>query len=641
MSEQQKILDLEDERYRERRYKEVLAERERSVSIADGPASGGWTGTGSPEKRVYGKTFVGRVSLVKPDDLFGAEFYIGETYAVVDGINVFSWATPIACTFYQGTDHHDLCPDVGALRVFRRDKSKGEIADFVDEKLRPDAPLDPFRSQISNPAIPSPATIPEIPALPDEPKPTSEQIPSSHGDDRGGIGEDLPQIRAASLLREQLLAPRGQTLAPVLSTLQPDQYELVTRSSDGSVIIEGHPGTGKTIIATHRAAYLIHEAPGRDRLTGNVLLVGPTPGYSRHVRGVIDRLAGVNDQIAALSLPELADLIIGSSEAPVGSVPRSYFDVGWEVARFARSAIAEFRMDAGRPPLPAEVFDVLRVRSDLIADDDAWADYLKHLPQYREAIKMRVHSPLIAFIHWELNKPETFTNVEHVIVDEAQDVTPLEWLLLNEINVGHKWTILGDLNQRRSDHSLPDWDQVLVHIAIDPRTPKRTMKRGYRSTKPILAFANRLLPKDQHEVEVFQQAGPEPRISAVRKEDVGDTVAQEVDRLLSEYPGGSVAVICQSSRPVTLALRQMDWSSDATMSEVWSRDDRRVRVLAPDAARGLEYDAVIVVEPSEFPKNFGRHGPLYTALTRANRELSIVHSGKLPAELSTGSVDFE
>lgn len=49
--------------------------------------------------------------------------------------------------------------------------------------------------------------------------------------------------------------------------------------------------------------------------------------------------------------------------------------------------------------------------------------------------------------------------------------------------------------------------------------------------------------------------------------------------------------------------------------------------------RGLEFDAVIVVEPSDFPKNFGRHGPLYTALTRPNRELVVVHSRALPEAL--------
>ena len=112
---------------------------------------------------------------------------------------------------------------------------------------------------------------------------------------------------------------------------------------------------------------------------------------------------------------------------------------------------------------------------------------------------MRVHAPLIAFIKWEIAKPPELANIEHVIVDEAQDVTPLEWLLLDEINVADAWTILGDLNQRRSDHTLGNWAHVLDVIAIDEETPIRRMKRGYRSTKPILEFANRLLPRSRPE----------------------------------------------------------------------------------------------------------------------------------------------
>lgn len=56
-------------------------------------------------------------------------------------------------------------------------------------------------------------------------------------------------------------------------------------------------------------------------------------------------------------------------------------------------------------------------------------------------------------------------------------------------------------------------------------------------------------------------------------------------------------------------------------------------VLEPDAARGLEFDAVVVVEPADFPQNYGRLGPLYTALTRPNRELVVVHSKLLPDAL--------
>ena len=80
-----------------------------------------------PPRRVYGNSFVGRVALVRPDDHLldgGSEFYIGETYAVVDGINVFSWATPVASAFYRGTEHHDLCSEVAAIRVFSHDSTQ-------------------------------------------------------------------------------------------------------------------------------------------------------------------------------------------------------------------------------------------------------------------------------------------------------------------------------------------------------------------------------------------------------------------------------------------------------------------------------------------------------------------------------------
>jgi DNA helicase IV len=56
-------------------------------------------------------------------------------------------------------------------------------------------------------------------------------------------------------------------------------------------------------------------------------------------------------------------------------------------------------------------------------------------------------------------------------------------------------------------------------------------------------------------------------------------------------------------------------------------------VLSPDEARGLEFDGAVVVEPADFPQNYGRRGPLYTALTRPNRELSVVHAKPLPDAL--------
>ena len=471
-----------------------------------------------------------------------------------------------------------------------------------------------------------PAINSECPAPSQLRETTPAPQPRAHG-----TASELPPVRVEPLLRAQMLAPRTKSLTPVLSTLQPDQYELVTVPAMDSVIIEGKPGTGKTIVASHRAAYLVNdETPPENGLDGDVLIVGPTAGYSRHIREVVNRLAGPTDRIKVLSLPELTNHILGVKQPPRAHSSRTWQDVGWELARFARSAIRKIKDAKGIAPQPEEVYDYLRQNTAKLTQDMEWSQYLRHLPSHKEALTDRVHAPLLAFIKWEIAKPRDLTFIEHVIVDEAQDVTPLEWLLLDEINEADAWTILGDLNQRRSDHTLASWTQVLDVIAIDPETPILQMKRAYRSTKPILDFANRLLPRDQRRMHAFQESGPEPKVQRVRPKELADTAVHEVKRLITAYPAGTVAVICPSPGLVTGALRLRGWASSARDPQLWEKDGNEVTVAVADDARGLEFDAVVVVEPAAFPENFGRQGPLYTALTRANRELAVVHAEALP-----------
>lgn len=631
-----KTLVLEDERQREKRYKKRLKDRAKKIAEYEGPANAKIVARGLPPRRVYGDTFVGRVALVRPDDDLlngGTDFYIGETYAVVDGINVFGWTSPIACTFFGGSDHHELCTDVAAVRAFRHN---GEIVDFVDERLRADGPADPF-GQTQKLNIPAPAVVPKLPT-PKPPKPPVRDGASPDAQQPGekseGAGEELPPVRAEELLREQMLAPRAKSLGAVLSTLQPDQYELVAVPAMDSMIIEGQPGTGKTIVASHRAAYLINEdTPAEYTLDGKVLVVGPTVGYSNHVRQVINRLTGDSGRATVLSLPELADVIIGE-KGPAQTGPyREYPHFPWQLAKVVRSTIARTRAVNDEIPRPAQAFEYLRTSPVATALHPELAPYLRQLPSYQEALGSRALAPLIAFIHWEIEKPESLKFVEHVIVDEAQDVTPLEWLLLDEINEADAWTILGDLNQRRSDHTLGSWREVLDVIAIDRATPVHKMRRGYRSTRPILEYANQLLPRDQRPVYAFQDNGPNPTVRKVRASDLGDAAVLELERLIAAYPAGTVAAICQIPQAITKSLRIKGWVNDGHNRSLWTRGGKEVSIFLPDGARGLEFDAVVVVEPAEFPTRYGRLGTLYTALTRANRELSVVHATPLPRSL--------
>lgn len=137
-----KELELEDERTTEKRYAKALRDKANRPLAYSGPRNGLWTGSGVPSRpKVPTGELVGRVALAGPDHyvLDGAsDFYIGEKHAELDGVEVFSWTAPIACTFFRGTRHHKLCDEVAVVRTMVR--RGGQIVDFSDETVRTDAP---------------------------------------------------------------------------------------------------------------------------------------------------------------------------------------------------------------------------------------------------------------------------------------------------------------------------------------------------------------------------------------------------------------------------------------------------------------------------------------------------------------------
>lgn len=671
MSLGRRRLDLEDERTVQKRYRgEVQAMTHRPV-MGQAPRHNLLTGSGQPQGRVmpFG-ALVGRVGLREPEEelLNGqGDFYIGETYAEFDNVHVFSWAAPVACTFFRGSRHHAFCDEVAVIRAFEH--RGDDIVDFDDERVCEDVPEQPFRKRtLTIPDAPTRTLrrpIPPREAPPAPPPVVHEPKPSRTTSPAGSTAALEPQpgsqssptvrrhapapsepaqtgrsaatpVRASALLHARLAAPRTKSLAPVLATLQPDQYDLVSAPAQESMIIEGQPGTGKTIIASHRAAYLIlNGAPRKNRRDGDVLIVGPTRGYSRHVRAAIDRLTGGSPRVRVLSLPEVMLHILGKQGEPRGSISRSWRDVDQQLAMFVRATVTRLR-SAGTRLTRHDVYDQLRRNGSSeqpVTEDPEWAAYLRRLPPARAALTMRAYIPILATIQWEVAKPADLVGIEHIIVDEAQDVTPLEWDLLASMNAAHAWTIVGDLNQRRSDHTLASWRQILDLLAIpygDP--PILRLDRGYRSTLPILRYANRLLPAAERAVVAFQEQGPEPTVEKCRSSDVAASLVRQLTRLHAAYPEGTVAVITADPKAVETMLRLAGWAK--SVGELtWQYSGRDVMVAHPDTARGLEFDAVVVVEPADFPQNLGRQGPLYTALTRPNRELVVVHVKPLPERL--------
>lgn len=650
--------ELSDERAAQRRYIEAVERLARRPLYTQGSRSLYWTGTGAtrPPQTAFGE-LVGRVALDGPDHSHlegSSDFYIGDCHYDLDGVEVFSWSAPVACTFFRGTRHHALCDVVAVTRTYAQ--ANGTISGFVDEALIDDPPPEPFKRRVLDVAAPPvrpklptrrPPSEGDAPSQTERPpvatgRPEARELPNHLARPKETPRSPAAPIRAAGLLQSRLAAPRQARLSSVLSTLQADQYEIVAAPGGTSRIVEGQPGTGKTIIAAHRAAFLVSPViDPSDRPGGKVLLVGPSREYSDHVAGLISRLAPSSRDLEVIALPRLLELITEQNEDQLrGQSSYTWQDVDHELADLCVQAISRMKRGGSRryAKLAEAVQDVYEmVRSNggeqPLTDDDEWRPYLHSLPVYDRARSARAQQPLLAYIVGRVHPTPELKGIKHVIVDEAQDVHPLEWDVLYELNAGGHWTILGDLNQRRSDHTEPSWQLIAdrLNILENDKAPVTRLLRGYRSTRPIIQYSNRLLAKSERELESLQREGPEPKIVRTATLDVEAATQGEV--LLDRYAEGTVAIIGVDPNGVRNVLRERGWVAERGNRRRWTKDGRVLAVIHPDRARGLEFDGVVVVEPSDFRQNYGRQGQLYTALTRPNRELVVVHKNPLPEQL--------
>ncbi len=226
-------------------------------------------------------------------------------------------------------------------------------------------------------------------------------------------------------------------------------------------------------------------------------------------------------------------------------------------------------------------------------------------------------------------EPRTFG---HVLVDEAQDLTAMQWRVLARRCPSGSMTLVGDFGQASRTGALSNWDDVLANVPV--RVPPRrvTLTVNYRTPAEIMEVANRLLPAAAPGIEParpVRSTGAFPEVEAVGSGDLAATAARAARDAL--VVGGTVAVIAPIAlhAPLTDALRDQGAVADSVEAI-----DAPIAVLSPLDAKGLEFDHVIVVEPAQLvsPDAAGLR-LLYVVLTRATRRLVVVHAEPLPEAL--------
>jgi DNA helicase IV len=222
----------------------------------------------------------------------------------------------------------------------------------------------------------------------------------------------------------------------------------------------------------------------------------------------------------------------------------------------------------------------------------------------------------------------------HVVVDEAQDLSPMQLRMLARRARHHSMTVLGDLAQATGAASPGSWDETLVHLGRPANARPAELTMGYRLPGAFLALANRLLPVAAPGVapsRSVREDGDPPDVHAVTADELVEAVAEHALALAKAF--ATVAVIAADDR--VDELRSAIEDRGVVLADPGEIDpDRPVVVLPAALAKGLEFDAVIVVEPGEIGAR-SPHGArvLFVALTRAVQHLALAHSGAMPAAL--------
>ena len=548
------------------------------------------------------------------------------------------------------------------------------------------------------------------------------------GDDGDGSG-----LRGYSTLLAALERGRTGTLGDIVATIQGEQDEIIRSPQHGVLVVQGGPGTGKTVVALHRAAYLLytHRFPLEDQ---GVLVIGPNRVFLRYIERVLPSLgeAGVQQVVLSDLVPgvqflrpddradadtplaarikgdarmsDVIDQAVNDRERPIRDDLVIPFRTGYvrlrvdESARIVRNARRRFRRhNSGRKFVENEVWSALAAtyRDPEIGPREV-KDTLRGTPEIREVLDrmwplltpaqllhdlfgskallklaargvldeaeasalFRPRSESVDDVRWtpadvallddardvlgpkpgrngKIDDADEIRTFGHIVIDEVQDLTPMQLKMATRRSLNGAMTIVGDLAQATGPLAPTDWQDVLDHLP--DRRPSRVigLSVGYRIPGQIMELANKVMAAATPTLRAPQSVRVGDAVPVFVRADgsLGAAVAAEVRSLTTELPNASLGVIAPDSMIDDLS-EHLTAAGVNHGTATRTGLDEGVTLVPVSVVKGLELDAVVVVEPSRIVDDH-EHGmrSLYVALTRPTQRLSVVHADDLPAPL--------
>ena len=541
------------------------------------------------------------------------------------------------------------------------------------------------------------------------------------------VVDDGREIRGRSTLITALEEARTGRLSDIVATIQGEQDEIIRAELPGVLVVQGGPGTGKTVVALHRAAYLLYTH--RFPLEGQgVLVVGPNRLFLGYIEQVLPSLGEAGVELAVLA--DLLDGTVGVSiegrDRPLTArvkgdlrmakvlakavhdrqrALRRPMHVGYglqtltltpgQSQAIVSDAKRRFRLhNAGRKHVEASVFATLADSARVPVEADEVRDRLRQAPEVREALErmwpvltpadllhdlfgsaalielaggrtlsaeeqaalLRPRAEHVDAAVWTVDdvplldearallgpKPrvkrpgqpdDEARTYGHIVVDEAQDLSPMQLRMLTRRSLNGSMTVVGDIAQSTGAWAHADWSEVLEQLP-DRRPARRTeLTIGYRLPGPNMALATKVLAlaaPDLTPPSSVRQEGDEPRFVEA---PAGAIAASVVEQALVERQAvdpGSVAVIVPDSL-VGAVAEAFEAQGIEFGRAARNGLNSQITLVPVSLVKGLELDASVVVEPAAILEEEVQGArSLYVALTRATKRLVLVHERPLP-----------